>query len=187
MTSTWTCAQCGETHSGLAFSFGGTPPLSWQIATDAEREDGELTPDFCTVVVDGQRSFFVRGNIEIPVLDGDEPTFQWTVWVSLSEESMSTTFDHWDDPARAELPLMFGWLNTHLPYAETTVALPTRVHTREPGWVPLIEIDHEVEHELAREQRDGITVHRVEQLNRVVMGDPETAKSRRRWFARRAR
>jgi hypothetical protein len=48
--------------------------------------------------------------------------------------------------------------------------LAVNVHTREPGVVPLIELDLTSDHPLAREQREGITLHRVAELNRLLLG-----------------
>ena len=82
-----------------------------------------------------------------------------------------TTAEHWDDPRRADLPPMFGWLNTQLPYDPATLGLATHVHTREPGVVPLVEPDPGAGHPLVREHRDGMTWHRVAEINATLNGD----------------
>ncbi|MCU1566637.1 MAG: hypothetical protein JWQ56_1574 [Pseudarthrobacter sp.] len=38
------------------------------------------------------------------------------IWVSLSQDSIHKIADHWDDPARASMPPVFGWLCNELPY-----------------------------------------------------------------------
>lgn len=64
---------------------------------------------------------------------------------------------------------MFGWLDNWLsPFEKPTTNLAVNVHMRAPGIVPLIELDPTSDHPLAREQREGITLHRVAELNRLL-------------------
>jgi len=173
MTSkTWSCASCGTTHEGLAMVFGPSAPDPWVLASAAERTRGELNADTCVLPEDtGTTNHFVRGHIEIPVLDSDAGPFCWSVWVSLSETSMRSQVEHWDDPARANLAPMFAWLsNQLLAYESPTAPMASRIHTREPGAVPRIELDPSVDHPLVHEQLHGITLHRVAQINQVLLG-----------------
>jgi hypothetical protein len=139
-------------------------------ASDAERAAGELNADTCILHdADGTTHHFVRGHIEIPVRDSLDGPFCWSVWVSLSEENMLIQADHWDDPDRTDLEPMYAWLSTHLPYEPPTAPLPARLHTREPGHVPWIELDPDLDHPLAHEYREGITMHRVAELNQQLI------------------
>jgi hypothetical protein len=62
-------------------AFGAEAPLYYYFIPEAERSARcKLTTNTC--IVDGEH-FFVRGSLEIPVHDADEP-FIWGVWVSLS-------------------------------------------------------------------------------------------------------
>src|SRR5215217_9048767 len=106
----WECGVCAEPHEGLAKVFGAHAPAPWLHATPAEREDGELNADVCVLNIDGEWQYFLRGHIEIPITDAPGDQFAWSAWVSLSEASMQLTVDHWDDPERANLAPMFGWL-----------------------------------------------------------------------------
>ncbi|WSL64188.1 DUF2199 domain-containing protein [Kitasatospora herbaricolor] len=83
---------------------------------------------------------------------------------SLSEPNFARTHDLWEDPAREQEPPYFGWLSTELPvYAESTLNLKTHVRTRAVGRRPLIELEP-TDHPLAVEQREGITMARVQEL-----------------------
>ena len=166
----WTCSRCGETHDGLATVFGPDAPSAWLAASDEQRSRGELTPDQCVLPEGDTTHHFIRGHIEVPIVDRDGETFVWSVWCSLSEDSMRTTVEHWDDATRADLPPMFGWLDTQLPYDQDTLGLATQVHTRAPGVVPLVEPDPGVDHPLVREHRDGMTWHRVAEINEILNG-----------------
>lgn len=166
----WKCGTCGQRHKGLARVFGAQAPDVWVDATATEREAGELTDDMCVLEVGGERQYFLRGHIEIPLIDAPGEVFSWSAWVSLSHESMQRIADGWDDSARASMPPVFGWLCNELPYDMSTISLATHVHNREPGVVPYIELDPSMNHPLVREQSTGISLHRLAEINRAVTG-----------------
>ena len=154
----WTCAICGAEHSSLPLCFGADPP--WRaFAPEAEFEDRvELNKDQCVV---DREHFFIRGHIELPILEGSE-LFAWSVWCSLSEKSFLHMVDRWDDPNR-EGDGYFGWLCSPIPVYPSTIHLKTNVIARAVGRVPLIEIQ-ECEHQLYLDQRDGIALRRVHEF-----------------------
>jgi hypothetical protein len=166
----WQCATCGQQHQGLATVFGTQAPDLWLSATETEREAGELTGDMCVLEVGGEWHYFLRGHIEIPLVDAPGEVFSWSAWVSLSQESVQKIAHHWDDPARASLPPVFGWLCNELPYDQSTTSIATHVHNREPGVVPYIELDPSVDHPLVREQAAGISLHRLAEINKALVG-----------------
>lgn len=151
--------------------FGPNGPDSWAAARLKDRARGEINRDTCVLPTAQGTHFFIRGELRIPVIDAEVGDFAWSVWASLSEHNMKLQAKHWDDPDRVNLEPMFGWLNTWLaPYEVATMNLAVNVHTREPGTVPLIEMDPTSDHPLAREQREGITLHRVAELNHILLG-----------------
>lgn len=170
-TGSWRCAVCGEAHDGLATVFGPSGPDPWASATDAERARGEINRDTCVLPLDQGTHYFVRGELPLPIVDSDNGVFAWTVWVSLSSENMRKTVEHWEAPERATLPPMFGWLSNWLaPYDPPTTNLAVNVHTRSPGVVPWFQLDPTADHPLVHEQTRGVTMHRVAELNRVLLG-----------------
>jgi hypothetical protein len=129
-----------------------------------EEKRTELTEDFC--VIDEQH-FFIRGHIEIPIIDSHEK-FIWSVWASLSAENFLKSNELLLVEGREEEAPYFGWLSTELSiYPLTTLSLKTRVHTQEVGAVPLIELE-ETDHPLAVEQREGITLERVKEIAHLI-------------------
>lgn len=166
MTFSFLCRSCGETHTGMP-SFGADAPWLYEQMAPAEREARcQLDSDACIV---DEEHCFVRATLDIPVHGSDEP-FSWGVWVSLSGEN----FDAWDacfnEARRAHIGPFFGWLSTQLPVYPATLNLKTRVHLRDDGVRPSIELEP-TEHPLAIEQRDGITAERVAELYaRLVHG-----------------
>jgi hypothetical protein len=139
-------------------------PLSWHFeAPDPWNHRGELSSDQC--VIDDEH-FFVRGLVEIPVVDGDGP-FTWGVWVSLSKANFERTTALWHDPNRVNEPSYFGWFCNSIPAYPETLHLKTAVHTRGVGLRPLIELEA-TDHPLAVEQRDGITAARVRTIAEIM-------------------
>lgn len=150
-------------------AFGPRGPDSWAGASPGDRARGEINRDTCVLPTDDGTFYFIRGELRIPVVDAVVGDFAWSVWASLSEKNMNLAARHWEDPDRAHLDPMFGWLNSWLsPFDPPTVNMAVNVHMRAPGVVPLIELDPSSDHPLAREQREGITLHRVAELNRLL-------------------
>lgn len=157
----YTCSCCGKYHDELPFDYASNAPVYYEEASKKERKKRfELTDDLC--VMDGEH-FFIRGCIEIPVIGLDEP-FVWGVWVSLSEKNFEITLENWDNPnGEEEVEPMFGWLSTDLPFYPNTINLKTYVHTRSGDLRPYIELEP-TDHLLSIEQREGITIERVNEI-----------------------
>jgi Uncharacterized protein conserved in bacteria (DUF2199) len=65
-----------------------------------------------------------------------------------------------DAPKHAHVGPFFGWLSVKLPLYPSTENLRTRVHLRDDGVHPYIELEP-TDHPLAVEHRNGIAVDRV--------------------------
>jgi len=95
----------GEWHDELPFAYGSdAPDYCRQIPENERDRRALLSSDQC--VVDGE-FFFVRANIEPPVIDADD-NFQWGVWVSSSEDSFDRMNELWEAPGREDEPRCFG-------------------------------------------------------------------------------
>ena len=81
----------------------------------------------------------------------------------------------WEKPGRETEPPYFGWLSTALPGYPSTLNLKTNVHTRQVGRRPRVELEP-TDHPLAVEQRQGITLSRVQEIAEIVLhGHQETS------------
>lgn len=158
------CSSCGAVHRGMP-AFGADAPLSYYVVPREERATRcALSADFC--VIDDE-AYFVRGCLEIQV-QGEEEPFSWGVWVSLSEASFKQWLEFHPEEKRAHIGPFFGWLDAYLkPYPET-MNLKTRVHLRDGGIRPFIELQP-TDHPLAFEQREGISAARVEELYMLMV------------------
>jgi hypothetical protein len=157
------CECCGEWHDELPFAWHFEAPVHW---TDdaATHEDSFLGPETCSV---RGEHFFIRGVLPLPVAGSGE-RFEWGVWSSLSPANFERAGRLWTTTGRETEPPYSGWLSTALPYESTTVSLPVWVHTQRVGLRPVIELDRSVEHLLAREQREGIDLARVQEIATVL-------------------
>lgn len=162
--ASFSCSCCGKVHDGPPMAWHLDAPRIWVEIPEADRQQrGELTSDRC--IVDHEH-FFIRGLVELPVVDGEGP-FSWGAWVSVSKENFQRARSLWDRPDRVDEPAYFGWLSNSLPGYPETLNLKTNVHTREVGLRPYIELEP-TDHPLALEQRDGITLARVKEIGEMV-------------------
>jgi hypothetical protein len=154
------CATCGKHHDELPMSFGFAEPLPLlDIPKKERRRRCEHNDEIC--MIDG-KEFFIRGCLEVPVHDHNEP-FVWGVWVSLSEKNFKRTINLWETPGRESEAPYFGWFSNRLPIYPETVCLKMHVHTRPVGKRPRIELEP-TDHPLAVDQREGITMARVHEI-----------------------
>jgi hypothetical protein len=158
------CVTCGEYHIGMP-SFGWDYPVQYLLLSAEEREGRiELSSDTC--VIDG-KWFFVRGCLEIPVRDHEEP-FSWGVWCSLSQDSFQRYEELFDQVNREPGESFFGWLCSAIPGYPDTQHLKTMVRVRPWPIRPFVELEP-TSHPLAVEQREGITAARVRGIAERIM------------------
>ena len=158
--SSFHCSCCGQLHDGPPLAWHLNAPDVWSTLSTAERKRrGELSSDQCVI---DDKYFFIRGLVEIPVLDGEGP-FDWGVWVSLSKASFDRTSELWEEPSRISEPPYFGWFSNSLPGYPETLNLKVAVHYRAVGVRPFLELEA-TDHPLSQEQANGITVARIQQI-----------------------
>lgn len=154
------CHVCGKYHTHLPMSLGFDFPHYWG---EPEKDDPRDLEGCVIEDQDGDANYFIRGCLEIPVIDSPEP-FVWGVWTTLSEHNFSRAQQiHKDDRARQAEPSYFGWLASQLPGYPETLSLKCHVHLRPVGLRPIIELES-TDHPLAVEQREGITMVRVHEI-----------------------
>ncbi|SFJ77627.1 hypothetical protein SAMN02799624_05942 [Paenibacillus sp. UNC496MF] len=154
----YTCSCCGNYHDELPMSYGYMAPAYYFFAEPKERESRfELSEELC--VMDNEH-YFIRGCVEMPI-NGMDEVFIWGVWVSLSETNYWKVKEHGNDSALIDP--MFGWFSTQLPSYPETLNLKAKVIHRADGLRPFIELEP-TDHPFAVEQRDGISIERVQQI-----------------------
>jgi hypothetical protein len=161
MSTAWTCERCGETHTGLP-DIGISQPDLWLRLTDEERARSRLDADTCEINADDGSSFFVRGVLELPLVDADG-TFGYGVWGSLSESHFRRFLELYDDPERVDEPPYFSWLSNRLAGWPETLNLKTNVEIFDIASRPRIVLEP-TDHPLARAQYEGIAFRRALEL-----------------------
>jgi hypothetical protein len=162
------CSVCHQVHRDLSRVLGTSAPDDWLAVTPGERLEAELTPDVCILPCKGATRHFIRGHIQLPIVEPEPDVFVWSVWVEVDENSMSTIAQTWSDPNRAAIPPLSGRLATELPYEQATRGLQITIYTRDPGMTPLLMISSNSRHPLGQEQRDGIGLHRVAEFAELL-------------------
>lgn len=158
------CSHCNEELSEISYCFSSNAPFHYLILNENDQRKCEINNDLCVIE---SRDYFVRGNVEIPIL-GSENVFSWSVWSSLSEDNFYRTNELWNTVTRNQEPGYFGWFSTQLQVYPDTINLRCEVQTREIGLCPVIIIEHS-DHPLSLEQRNGISLERVIEINHLLM------------------
>lgn len=160
------CASCGKTHFGL-MDLVISNPVGWpsELARDKFHNDGDfhLNDDFC--VMNGT-DFYVRGNLRLPIKNGDGRSFGYGVWSSLSKESFKIYLDTIEDDQRDHLSPWFGWFSSKLNGYPETLHLKLHVKPQNDKIRPLFELEP-TDHPLAVEQREGIDFDRLLEIFRL--------------------
>lgn len=161
----FTCRVCGEHHEVLPLSYSVKAPRAvTAVPLDEFEKRVVITPDQC--VIDG-KDFYLRGRILVPILGMDEP-FAWGVWAEISPKNFIRANDLWNVPGREREPAFPGWLNTEMFLFGNTINLEVSVHTQVVGRRPEFTVS-DPDHPLAVEQRNGMTLRRVEEIAEAIL------------------
>jgi hypothetical protein len=153
----WRCSVCGEEHEGLPLDWSYDKPKYWE---GPRSEEDFITSDLCSWTDDeGNRTFFIRGLLHVPVPELDD-TLRYGVWSSLSRESFDRVNEVWNVPARVHEPPYFGWLSNSIEGYPETLNLEVSVSTDSLKLRPSIVLQ-DGDHPLIREQREGVQVDRI--------------------------
>jgi hypothetical protein len=122
------------------------------------------SPEQCVI---DRKTFYIRGRIPVPVHGMDEP-FIWGVWVELSPKTFLRVDEMWNVEGRESEPVFTGYLNSEIAVYTPTYNLEVDVKTRPIGERPQFFVQDK-EHPLAVEQRDGISIERVQEIAEMMM------------------
>jgi hypothetical protein len=167
----WICSCCGKRFNTLPLDVGYSSPDHWLAIPEAERNKrGKISDDLCII---DEKEFFIRGCLEIPIV-GHNEKFVWGVWVSVSKESYGRILELWDASDLENEPPRFGWLCNDIAPYPSTLNLKTNVRLRSGGIRPLIELQL-ADHPLVSDQRNGISLKRVQDIVARYAGHAATA------------
>src|SRR4051812_36643830 len=98
------CSSCDQWHEGMPTIGADAPLYFYTVPVEQRDERCILKSDTCVV---DRKHFFVRGCLEIPVLDEIE-RFSWGVWVSLSEDNFRRFVECFEASKRSHIGPFFG-------------------------------------------------------------------------------
>jgi len=124
-----------------------------------------LDEDFCCI---DRESFFVRSVLIFPVKCVSD-TFEWGTWSSLSKENFERYLRSFEDFDQSKLGPMFSWFCSRLPGYGMTGSLRTQLVPQDNRQRPLVEFYPDETHQIAIDQREGITIDKAIELARPVL------------------
>ncbi len=112
--------------------------------------------------------FFLRGCLEIPILDRSE-VFVWGLWASVKEEVFNEISESWEEEGRETRrgPFKARLANSLSVYQET-LNVKVRIIIQPAGTRPLFIIEEE-QHPLAFAQQHGITPVEAMELSATLL------------------
>jgi hypothetical protein len=155
------CHRCGESHEGIPLSFAADFPDPYANLSSDDRDNRCIIgSDQCVI---DQKLFFIRGCLEIPVLNSEQ-VFLWGLWASVWEKDYDEISECWDEEGRenAHGPFKARLANKLSVYPHTN-DLKVTIRLQRAGQRPLFFVD-EVDHPLAMVQRDGMTMQETQEL-----------------------
>jgi hypothetical protein len=157
------CSVCGQHHDERLLDIRlGLPGDIHAIDPDDRSERAWLADDFA--VLDDRR-FFVRGLLELPIPELDD-RFAYGTWVEVAMPDFQELMRRWHSDEQFA-PVDCTLANELEPYRDTT-GLSATLHATSADKLPTVDLA-DAPHELVRDQRQGITAHRSDELAAVVL------------------
>lgn len=152
------CKQCGKEHEELDTEIGFGKPAAYFEIPESEREKRIIVnSDLCDI---DHKRFFARGVLQIPV-HGHEH-FGWGIWVELGAADFDRYVAFYESPDQANEPPLRGHIATSIPaYRKTSLGIPVGVQLTRPTTRPIFFVEAGVDHPLAEEQCNGVSVERL--------------------------
>ena len=116
-----------------------------------------MSDDFCRTP-DGH--FFVRAVLELPLIGGPEPTFEFGVWGSLSQDNFSRYVETFEDTDQSKLGPLFSFLSNEVRGFPDSFALKANLIPQDGRRRPLMELEP-TSHPLAVAQCEGVELGKI--------------------------
>jgi len=145
-----------EPSYGRPDAYFDVPKDQREYLTNFSQDDGRIRN-----ADDTERRHFLRVLLSVPIRGEKRKDCAWGVWVEVSPADWARAYDLWDDPDQGKEPPFPATLANALRCYEGTLGLRGRVRLTSPKTAPLFELDPDVDHPLAREQREGVDAARV--------------------------
>jgi len=162
----WACKVCGQSHDDVPLSFAADSPDMYANMKEEERGSrAVIGSDQCII---DEKWFFVRGCLEIPIVDSDE-VFLWGLWASVKQEVFDEISESWEEEDRESTRGPFkGRLANSLSVYPGSLNLKLRITLQPVGTRPLFVIE-ELEHPMASAQSSGLSRREARELAATLL------------------
>jgi hypothetical protein len=157
------CSRCGEEHDIFSIEPRyGRPDAYLRVPPDERDSRTRCGDDWCRVRdrAESQEQFFLRVTLPVEII-GEGRKLHWGVWVEVTSPVYQRIMDLWDDTSQSAEPPLPGTLANDLPDYPPTIGLPGSIHLTGPSTAPSFLLEKELDHSLAREQREGVYPERA--------------------------
>lgn len=156
MTDSFVCATCGQEHSGLPLDYSyGLPDEVYGLSYLDRYLRCRSNSDLCAL---DESRFFLRGVTPLPFTDS-EGEFCWGVWVEVSREDHDKYVRGFFDDLSTEPSFPAKLANSIAGYGGT-LGLSVLARFGATGQRPSFHFAAADQHQLAQDQRQGITAER---------------------------
>ena len=153
------CGCCGKEIGEFAFDKSyRMPDEIWDLPQEEREARAQTSDDFCRL----DNRYFIRGVVHVPV-NGTDRDFGWGIWAEVQKEKFLQYFENFDKDNSFSLPFQ-GEAANSLPHHPETLGIGLRVKLGNQTQRPAFEIIDDA-HLLAFEQKQGISLVRVHELN----------------------
>jgi len=157
------CAECGIDHPEEELELSCRRPDEI-AAMDSELRARIVKDDDDLAVIDGKR-FFVRALLPIPV-NGRADPYNIGLWVEVAQEVFTKVLDLWTEDDQVHEPPFNAKLANSIPTVPETLNLEVLMQLTGPKTRPDVFVA-DGGHPLGRQQRDGVSVHRISEYSAV--------------------
>ena len=159
----YTCATCGETHSGLTTDRAFQLPDSvWAVAENERPKRAKWTTDLCQM----GNEYFIRCLLPIPFASR-EGHFGWGVWVSVAWPVFERYLQIYEIDASDE-PIAQGKLANELAAYNAPANVPVVLKFGPATQRPVVHFPAGANHDIAAEQHSGISDARYHEILTVI-------------------
>ena len=162
----YVCESCGQRHEGLPLNIGFEFPIDYLDVPKRQRKRRcELTSDWCII---DRKQCYLRGVLAIPLLDlGGE--FTWGLWAQVPAKDLHRYRDTYGKDRRKMPPSAGIVSGAPRPYPDVE-GHGLRITFGPAGERPTFALKRS-KNLLYREQRAGITLHRVQEILHIMFPD----------------
>lgn len=161
----YTCSECGETHEGVPSIYFDKPFYYFEVE-EADQHLTEVREGGCSVVLDGERHYFVHCLLELHIHEMDEP-LEIVMWMSLSAPNYEKFYALKGQEIGEDVAPMVGWLSSRIPTFEGMEELVGRIWLQDGDALPILELQP-TDHPLSVCAQEGISKEQVVEILSVL-------------------